>query len=251
MRTLVACMTYIRTKAQMDLLLTWYALSRKLNPGVDYLIVDSASPICPLMHLPDGWNVHHFRNDDEIPKQDCPRLFARFGEALGHPNYDRVTNRAGSDRAWMKIMEIAIASKYDLLAYLEADILCVQPVARLSNAMHKPSACAPMVYHGVFPETGIFLAKTVHLSRVGFVRKYDWKNRDVQAEAGETRAWNILYEGLEFLPLKGERNCFRTEAHQYDEHFPDGLDFLTHAYPSTLKVMMERAGHLDCWRMDC
>lgn len=245
MRTLVACMTHIREPVQMDLLRTWYNLSQKLNPGVDYLMVDSASPICPMLHMGDGWNIHHLADDDDTPIQDCPKLFARFKDALGHPNYDAKATGAGSDRAWMKIFEIAIASQYDRLAYIEADVLFVRPIAEIFERMRKPNACAPMVYHGVFPETGLFFATPAHLERVGFVRKYNW--RGPCYPAGEYRAWNILYESLQLLPLKGERNRFRTAYDQLDEHFPDGLDFLTHAYMTTQAAFLAKYGHADCW----
>jgi hypothetical protein len=241
----MTCQTHIQRKAQLDLMLTWYNLSRKLNPGVDYLIIDHASPICPLLHLDDGWNVHHFADSDEIITQESPKLFARFKDALGHPNYDGIREACGSDRGWTRLIDIAIASKYDMFVYVEADLLCVRPIAELIAQMKKPAACANMVYHGVFPEIGVFLAKPAHLARINFVKKYNWKGPTYPA--GEYRAWQILYESMQFLPLKGERNRFRTAANQIQEHFPDGLDYLTHAYMSTQRAFLAQYGHEDCW----
>ena len=227
MRTLIACMTFIQEPWQRDLLCAWYALATTLNPGTDLLIVDSASPIPPQSFLPGHWKIHAMADDDEIPKHPGDQFMARFHNSLGHPFYDAVPMGAGSDRAQVKIFEIAIASGYDRAVYIEADVLFVRPVEPWLERMTKPAACPGMVNHGLFPESGLLFFDPAYFQSIDYVKRYNW--RGPCFPEGEKRMWDILGDQLEFLPLKGNRDGWGTEPEHLQERYPEGLDFLTHA----------------------
>ena len=229
MRTLIACQTHIRTPEEAKLLGIWCEMRQLHDPSAHFLIVDNNSP------LPLGgalywkqWNDHRILHDDDVPKIADVRSIARFRDALGHPFHDGTLQRSGSDRGFIKMLEIAIASGYDKFAYIEMDVLFALPVASIFERMSKPCACGPLVTHGKFPETGLLFLDVEHIWKTDFIAKYNWKGSVIPE--GEKRLWNILGDSLELLPLRGRRDGATMRPGELPEIWPDGIDFLTHAH---------------------
>lgn len=237
-KDLLFCMTHIRLEEQANIFRVWQELAFSLN-DCDLLIVESKSPLAPETWLTGDWD----RQDAAAPKITKPRTLAAFPDALGHPYYDKITHGAGSDRAWMKGFEIAIENGYDRVAYIEADILCAKPISDIFNQMIKPAACGPLVSHGKFPETGLFFADCNHLKQTDFISKYNWQGPCWPE--GEKRAWDILGDSLEILPLRGVRDEWLSTPRLFRRRWEQGVDYVTHAKPEVLREFLRMTDHQD------
>ncbi len=99
--------------------------------------------------------------------------------------------------------QTAINSGYERVVYLEMDLLFARPLAEAYAMMTKPAACLPLVGHGKFPETGLFIADCKHMDAIRFVERYNWKGPC--SPEGELRQWRIYGDELQFLPFDGAR----------------------------------------------
>lgn len=229
MRTLIACQTHLRTPDEVTLFKVWQQLRHRLDWGHDLLFVDNASPLAPALY--EAWDVKLILNDEHVPGISAHHTAARFRNKLGHPFHDGVRQASGSDRAFCKMLEIAIASGFQRFAYLEVDAPFVLSVDSIFDRMTKPCACGPLVDHGKFPEMGLFFANLEHIWQTDFITKYNW--RGPCEPEGELRAWQILGDDLELLPLRGARDGGYTLPAQLADKYPDGIDYLTHAHMGT------------------
>ncbi len=229
MRTLVCVQTHLRTPDEVKLLRVWERLRALNDSEHDWLIVDSASPLMP--ELEQAWDIRLLLHDDHVPETRAHRTMVRFRDKRGHPFHDGVLIGSGSDRGFIKMLEVAIASGYARLAYIEMDVLFVLPVASIFERMTQPCACGPLVNHGKFPELGLFFADLQYLWGTNFIGKYNWKGPVVPE--GELRAWQILGDAMELLPLRGARDGGYTLPEQLAENYPEGIDYLTHATMAT------------------
>ncbi len=234
MRTLIACQTHIRRPDEQKLLQLWLTLRETLDDTHDLLIIDNASP---LQFKMDGWPDILLADDEAIPVLDHKASLVRFSNALGHPFWDGVLEKSGSDRSFCKMLEIAKASGYDKFAYIELDVVFIRSVASIFDRMTKPCACGPLVEHGRFPEMGLFFADLEYLWKTDFIKRYDW--RGPCTPEGELRAWQILGDDLELLQLRGARDGGWTSPEQLAERYPDGIDYLTHALMPTYAAMLK------------
>ncbi len=226
MRTLIACQTHLRTPDEVKLLHIWKKMRDRLDGREpDLLIVDNAGPI-PI-GLEAWWNERKILHDDHVPETIGGYTLAKFRDALGHPFHQGVLERSGSDRAFIKMLEIAIASGYDKFAYIEMDLLFALPVQSIFERMTKPCACGPLVSHGKFPETGLLFFDVEYIWKHDLIGRYNWRGSVIPE--GEKRLWNILGDDLELLPLRGHRDGGSTKPGELAELWPDGIDFLTHA----------------------
>lgn len=238
-RDLVFCMTHLRNPYDGKLLRVWQEM---LEPqGCDLLIVESKSPHALSPYLQGEWD------DREIPDADgwhmrvvTPRTVLRFEDALGHPFHDGVTHGSGSDRAMMMGFRTAINSGYDRVVYLEMDLLFARPLAEAFAMMTKPAACLPLIGHGKFPETGLFIADCKHMRAIDFVNRYNW--RGPCSPEGELRQWQIYGDDLQFLPFKGCRDEGSTKPENLRRDWPNGMDWITHAHPETAMEMLRMNG---------
>ncbi len=230
MRTLIATQTHLRTEDEGKLLRIWEQM--RLNERANLLVIDSAGPRNVMDYLKDrslstsGWDIQRLPNDDYIPFMRHWLTVARFHDALGHPFHDAVLERSGSDRSFIKMLEIAIASGYDKFAYIEMDLLFALPVQSIFDHMTKPCACGPLVSHGKFPETGLLFFDVEYIWKKDLIGKYNWRGSVIPE--GEKRLWNILGDDLELLPLRGHRDGGSTKPGELAELWPDGIDFITH-----------------------
>ncbi len=228
MRTLICAQTHLRTKDEGKLLRVWENMrGDDYDSHCDLLVIDNASPLDVRQFLTQGWENHRLLNDDHIIQMRHRLTLARFNDALGHPFHDGVLQRSGSDRAFIKMLEIAIASGYDKFAYIEMDLLFALPVTSIFNRMTKPCACGPLVSHGKFPETGLLFFDVEYIWKHDVIGRYNWRGSVIPE--GEKRLWNILGDDLELLPLRGHRDGGSTRPGDLAELWPEGIDFLTHA----------------------
>ena len=235
MRDLIFCMTHLRTPYDGKLLRVWQEMIEYQNTTpFDLLIVDSASPLSLTDYLmwPEEWKWHAV-NDDSRPVVRGPRDILCFGNALGHPHHDGVTSGAGSDRALMAGFQCAIDSGYDRAVYLEMDLLLARSIP--FDMMTKPAACLPLVHHGKFPETGLFIADCKDMKERDFVSRYNW--RGPCWPEGEYRQWQIYGDDLQLLPIKGGRDKYETAPENLAKRWP-GAQWLTHAKPETMKEFL-------------
>ena len=246
MKTLVFCMTLIRNDLDRALLRIWLQLLETQNAGLDYdlLVVDSASPP-EMLDLPGPWShqVIPLGDDDRKMFTQGPRSLIRFQDRRGHPWHDKVTHASGSDRALMMGFQTAVNSGYDCVVYLEMDVLWARPLSDAISLMTKPAACLPLVEHGQFPETGLFIADCNHMTASDFIRRYDW--RGPCWPEGERRQADIYGPDLQLLPFRGCRDEWRTRPDELAAKWPDGIDFLTHASPDTLATFLTMNGFAD------
>ncbi len=243
MRTLVNAMTHLRTPQEGKMLRVWQELFEWCNgTHHDLLLVDSMAPHKPIDFLwnKQDWKTQWLVNDEHLPALTGHRTIAAFHNALGHPFHDAVRQGSGSDRAWMKGIEIAIANNYDRYVYLEMDLLYARSVEWAFGQMQKPVGCGPLVSHGKFPEVGMFFAHTEHLWKTDFVGKYNWRGPCVPE--GERRMWDILGDSMQLLPIKGCRDGGLTRPEDLARNWPDGIDWLTHATVETNQEFLKLNG---------
>ncbi len=234
MRTLVNCMSFLPTKNHARLLRVWAALRDELDHDCDMLVVDSASVYTPEAALfSHKHKSKRLVNDEHIPMLEDQHSVVKFHNALGHPFHDGVKQASGSDRAWMKGIEIAIANNYDRYAYIEMDVLFMRPVSEMFGLKTKPVACGPLLDHGKFAELGLFFADVEHLWKCDFVKRYNWRGKCVPE--GERRMMDILADDLELLPLKGARGKLWDEP----------MDWATHLTMEQFAQMLRNNGRDD------
>ncbi len=123
--------------------------------------------------------------------------------------------------------QTAINSGYDRVVYLEMDLLFAPRLNEAFAMMTKPAACLPLVDHGKFPETGLFIADCAHMQKIDFVNRYNW--RGPCSPEGELRQWRIYGDDLQFLPFRGARDSGQTKPGELAANWPDGIDWITHA----------------------
>lgn len=217
MTTLIFGTCYIDTEPMRDLVRTWFQLCKYLNPDVDVILIDSASPFDPRQFLP----CEVFRFDDNI----------------GH------LSRGGGDgagRAFCKGIEIAIERDYDYAVHWEADMLFARPVQKIVNKIDRTGvqvACAlDMNYQ--FCEWGISFFFVPFMKAFGFLDKYDWRTRPAQP-LPEVFMERLFEDFLFLLPLRGMRNDFNmVNRANFAQAFPMGPpDYCTHNRDAELNNM--------------
>lgn len=218
-------MSHLRTDYEGRLLRVWQQMLEELNGPQDLLIVDSASPlpISDYLDLTRPWYLQ-IAHDDQQMKTKGDRSIIRFNDKRGHPFWDNVTHGSGSDRAMMMGFQTAINSGYERVVYLEMDLLFARPLAEAYAMMTKPAACLPLVGHGKFPETGLFIADCKHMDAIRFVDRYCW--RGPCSPEGELRQWRIYGDDLQFLPFDGARGYA-------------GKDWTTHVTPDIARAFLK------------
>lgn len=220
-RTLIVGTSFIQGAAAAETFSMWASLIRRLNPGTDVLVIDSASPT----PLPvERWT----------PEFDCISL----PDNIGH------LSRGGGD-GWGRSFSIGVSNAvergYDYLANIECDILFAKPVAEIIARMERANVkcCAPMAMPYQFTETGCSFWSVPYLRDIQLVEQYDWKRSTLNGPLPEQRIDTICADEMWALPLRGFRNDMRVTADQLKRLFPDGIDWLHHAELPVLRAFLE------------
>jgi hypothetical protein len=248
MRTLIHFSSHITTPNQTALLLAQYNLCKHLNPDCDIAIVDSAGPIDPRTFLPGDWETARLLNDDDVPTlKHGTNTLIRFKESIGHPYHDRLKVRAGPCRAWMKGIEAAIRNDYDRVVYYEYDLFFAHPAKLAFDMMQKPVGTGGPIALENFDEVGLFFADIEYLWKSNFVERYNWRGATVPL--GEIRMMQILDQdgARQVLPIKLNRDRYRTSPDDFHLSYPNGLDALTHAKTETMYHFLKVWNLEHCW----
>lgn len=204
-RILIVGSTYVYDQAMVELTKLWSRVTTHLNPGIDIVLIDPASPFEPSGFL--GWTVFSDERNVAFPidnPSETKRWVYRFSENIGH------LSRGGEDgagRCFCKAFELAAAGGYDYLAFCEADILFFRPftpiIQRMANSGTKVAALPMSQYN--FPEFGVSFYDMKWAKDFDLPGKYDWK-KSQPWPIPEVRLMNLLQDYLMLLPLYGMRN---------------------------------------------
>lgn len=247
MKTLVFSQCHIRHDVFGRLMRTSIELVQRLNPGIDILMIDNASPLGPEKWLP-GWPVGDLDPEGTPRPVVTPRSIMRFGDAIGHLHYDREKDpppRDGPGRGMMTALRIAHMSGYSRAVYVESDCLFAKPVSWGFERMTRMTACCPRLPGGYLDWQVWWIADLPALLSTGFVERYDWRRRHAGERPGELLYEELLGEGLEVLPVRGGRGSHYRMLAGDVMAWPGGIDYITHADRAAYCAFLERNGHGD------
>lgn len=181
-------------------------LIRRLNPGLDVMLVDSDSPI----------RVRWGERDINLSPN------------IGHLSGG---GRDGFGRAFCAGLDYAVDNEYDYVAQIDADILFAHPVRPVVERMCNAGVmvAAPMDFTYQFIENGLMFYYVPWLRSTGFTAAYDWEN-STQTEFPERKVERLCGDDLFILPYRGLRNDRGAVTPlNMRRAFPFGLDYITHA----------------------
>lgn len=218
MRPLLFGTCYVADEAMRDLVITWSRLNRKLNPGLDILLVDSASPFDPRYFLPTKAPLH------------ANVIVRRFDDNIGHLSRG---GRDGWGRAFCFGIEFAIQWGYSHIAYIDADMLFARPVMPVLQKMERVGVKIGCPFDSIygFVENGIVFASVDYLASIDFIGRYDWPKSpkpDSFDKLPERRFEKIVENDLFTLPLWGMRDDQQRLSHDTDTLAH--LSYLTHCH---------------------
>jgi len=216
MKPLLFGTCYVADEAMRDLVIRWSILNRRLNPGLDILLVDSNSPFDPRHFLPTKAPLH------------ANVVVRRFVDNIGH------LSRGGADgwgRAFCAGIEFAIQSGYSHIVYIDADMLFARPVMPILEKMERTGVEIACPFDGMygFVENGIVFASVAYLASIDFIGRYDWPNSpkpETFDALPERRFEKIVEAELFTLPLWGLRDDH--SRIQFGSSDLDRLSYLTH-----------------------
>lgn len=225
MRTLIVGTAYVQGGAAAEMFRVWVELTTRLNPGMDILVVDSASPM-------------------ELPYFPPPLKYLNLEGNVGH------LSRGGKDgwgRAFSAGVTYAIEKNYDWLVSTECDLFFAKPVSSVIDKMSRSGVkcCAPIAQPYSFTETGLSFWSVPYLKEIDLVGEYDWQNPPNNGLVPEQRVDLICDANMFALPLRGFRNDARCGPDQLPRMFSGGIDWITHAEIPVIRRFLEMTGHDD------
>jgi hypothetical protein len=231
-KTLIVGTCYVDTAAKAEVFRLWSRLVLALNPWIDVLVVDSASPVS-YRHL-------------------APELeYLVFADNVGHLARG---GRDGWGRSFTQGVYAAIDRGYDRLAFVECDILCARPVADGFAAIEGTPGkrCAaprampwPSGMQGAHTDTGLSFWDVTWLSEAKLAERYGWETSVSEVDGGmlpEQRIDALCGEAMLTLPWPGMRNDQGLSVAELETLFPAGMDWITHADLPTLRWFLESNG---------
>lgn len=222
MKTLIFATTYIDSEQRRSLLDLWLTITRKLNPYCDILIVDSASPLQPII---DSSKHGLFVSYD--PSMTSKQMLHSFQDNIGHLSRG---GRDGWGRAFCFGLQAALDGQYEYVVHIEGDSLFRLPVMPIVQQMKRTLAAVvstevrgtPRVEHQ-WVETGLMAFETAYVRGSNFIDKYDWANRSA-VPTPENVIWNILGPALKLMAWRTQRSdCGQITVENVEE-----FDWITH-----------------------
>lgn len=220
-KTLIVGTSYVQGAAASELFRMWADLTTRLNPGVDVLVIDSASPqILPVTRWSQSFDLTSFNTN------------------IGHLS---AGGRDGWGRAFSAGVRNAIDFGYTWLANIECDLLFARPVAEVIAKMVRNGvkAAAPMAIPYQFIETGLSFWNVDYLREIDLIGRYDWEHPPTNGLLPEQRIGEICAGEMFALPLRGFRNDTRMSAEQLPRLFPTGIDWITHVELPVARKFLE------------
>lgn len=188
-RLLIVGTSWVDNEASVELTKLCARTIATLNPGEDFVLIDSASPFDPRQFLPAALAGKVFRFDDNIG------AINRGG-------------RDGAGRALCKAVDLAIAGHYDYVAVHEMDFVLAKPVRPIVERMAKanvkvasPSFASPYAFY----EWGVFFVDVAYARESCFIARYDWEHAQAWPLV-ETKLEQLFGDDLFLLGLRGLRN---------------------------------------------
>lgn len=248
MADLIFLQCHLRSEERGRLMNVAIKLLQRLNPGIDILLIDNASPINP-RHWFDPPDLYILSEMSDVVPKIGGSSIVRFYESIGHmaPAYaaERPNPKDGPGRAIMRALEIAIASGYDRASYHESDALLSKPNEWAWQRMSQPTACQPFTRYGGFLDyQAWYIADLKWLRDFQFIEKYSWKTRG-PIPCGEIVYEQILGDYMEVLPMTGGRMEGDLTEEKFRAVYADGCDFITHTDTEIFAAFLEVNGHPD------
>jgi hypothetical protein len=218
-RTLIYGSSWIPDQPARWVLEQWVRITRKLNPGVDVLIVDSASPAFP---------------------EKSPRV-VRFDDNIGALVKG---GRDGWGRAFCAGLQHAIDGGYEWAVFAECDLLLARPVTPIIDRMVQcgVKAACPMANPYAMIETALTFMDVAYMQEIDFIRRYDWGTAP-GTPLCEFRVEELLGDRFMALPLRGMRNDLGgLTPRNIRTMFSNGCDYLTHCSPAVFRAMLDMNG---------
>lgn len=245
---------HLTSEWRARLLRTCVALIDRLNPDLDILLIDNASPIDPLPWLPGAWDDFGvcLATDGPIPVKPAGRSLMRFPDAIGHFHHNKGEDpppRDGPGRSNMTSLQIAYASGYERSVYQETDCLFVRPYEEGFSQLTGKVGCQGRTLQGYLDWNIRYHADLPWLRDFQFVEKYAWQDRigDFRGEpVGEIIYANILGEHLQVLPMRGCRaGMHGLTAENMHQSYPDGIEWVTHGDQPCFEEFLRYTGFDD------
>ena len=206
--TLIFGTMYLRNEYHVEVVNMWADLIRK--KGVDWLLIDSASPIARL---------------NKLDRYIKPHIIS-FAYNIGHLS---MNGHDGWGRAFCKGIDKAIRECYDYVVHIESDLLFRGSILEeLEDMVYQDEhAIAPRltVIAGDTPrlETGLMFMEMEYLRTIDFIQQYDWTITQ-RIPRPEARIASILGNSWEW-PFRGGRN----DRGDFNNTPLNEIDYLTHA----------------------
>jgi SAM-dependent methyltransferase len=215
-RVLIFATTYIDTLERLALTKQWVDLHKRLNPGCDFLIVDSRSPV-------------------DLSSLDCEVW--SFPDNIGHlsrngPNGPNSKGRDGWGRAFCEGLNRALAGGYDYAVHIEGDSLFRLKVMDIVREMKRDGVkVASVPVEGTkrkevgWVETGLMFFDCGYLGETDFTVRYDWPNR-TERPTPEKVIFSMLGRDLKMMSWRAERG----DKSQITLGNITNLDWVTHCH---------------------
>jgi hypothetical protein len=211
MRGLIFGTTYADTPEKQEMVRMWTDVNNRLNPGCEYMLVDSASPLP--VHQP-GRNI-----------------VMNLGNNIGHLARG---GRDGWGRAFCLGLRWAIDAEYDFVAHVEGDSLFRLPVMPIFEEMQSRNLrVASVPVRGTrsmerrWVETGLMLFDVQWLRASRLIEKYDWENgtSKMYPHTPEWHLFDMISSNLYMMPWSAERG----DSKQITTESVGNYDWITHA----------------------
>lgn len=219
MKVLIFGTSYVDSQERKWLAEQWLRVTKSLNPGVDVLAVDTPGSV------------------DWLPQEQWS---CQFVDNIGHLAKN---SRDGWGRAFVKGIEVADMVGADYAVHIECDLLLAKPVMPVIDLManHGIMALSTSAYPHRFMETGILFLDMSYVKESRLIERYDWENP--VPGLPERRVEALLGDDLFLMPWWGFRDDYNVlEPDALKEHFPAGMDWITHASVPCYKRFMDMNG---------
>jgi hypothetical protein len=185
-RILIAGSSYVADEGRRELTKLWYRLVKHINPGIDLVLVDSASPFNPGVFLPEEVEIEYFSDNIGAISQG---------------------QRDGAGRAFCRCLQLGVEGEYDYVVPWETDMLWLPPIEPIVDKMHRSDVGVAAAFANPyqFPEWACSFWSTKYVKESRFIERYDWEHSP-KWPIPEWRIANLVDSDLWILPIHGWRN---------------------------------------------
>lgn len=221
-RTLIFGTVFVDTIDKLNLAKRWIDFHTSINPDCDFLLVDSKSPLGPLVR-------EHMKGKGE---------YYSFPDNIGHLARG---GRDGWGRAFCHGLNTGIVGGYSYVVHVEGDSLFRLPIKGMEWTGIK--AASIPVFGTIRPErewveTGLMIFSTAYLRDSNFIARYDWETPKHYPRTPEAVVRELLGDDLCMMTWAGERG----DRGQITAANVKALDWVTHVPPAVFDVFVSPTG---------